>query len=103
MLSLRGRSAPALHSNNMNGRANASPLRLLVISGKDTPELVELKKLPSSVEVVAIGRSEADFSHLPAETWKDIEVLLNCGVGANAGKRADIEVRGTVLNDVTTG
>lgn len=70
------------------------PTHLLVISGKDSPELKELAKLPSDVNVLAIGRSTSDFAHLTEEAWASVSVLLNCGVGANAGKKADIEVLG---------
>ena len=66
--------------------------RLLVVGGKDAPELASLlPSLPSSVEIVAIGKTEAEWDLSP-EQWAGIQVMLNCGVGANAAKKQEIEV-----------
>lgn len=67
-------------------------VNLLVVSGPNSPELEVLKQLPSTVTVVAVGRNKDDLAHLTEEQWDGIDVLLNCGVGKNAGKRDDIQV-----------
>ena len=71
----------------------SSPINLLVVSSPDTPELSVLKKLPKGVNVVAIGQTLEDLHHLTEEQWKSVEVLLNCGVGKNAGTKAHIQVK----------
>ncbi|GIL82646.1 hypothetical protein Vretifemale_11565, partial [Volvox reticuliferus] len=72
--------------------AMAAPrnVNLLVVSGQDSPELEVLKQLPPTVTIVAVGRNLDDLAHLTPEQWDGITVLLNCGVGKNAGKRDDI-------------
>lgn len=39
-----------------------------------------------------VGRRLAEFDKLTEEQWASITVLLNCGVGPNAGKKEDIQV-----------
>jgi hypothetical protein len=72
-------------------------VNLLVVASPDTPELAVLSHLPPSVKVVATGQTLADLSkQLSDEQWASIDVMLNCGVGRFAGKRADIQVGGAV-------
>lgn len=75
------------------GGAPRSSVNLLVVSGPDSPELSVLQRLPAGVQVVATGQTPEDFAHLSAEQCASVDVLLNCGVGKNAGKRDDIRVR----------
>ena len=73
-------------------QSNPTSVNLLVMSSKDSPELGILKRLPESVNVVAIGRCLDDFSSLSEAEWASVNVLLSCGVGKNAAKRDDIQV-----------
>lgn len=66
------------------GKAN-----ILVVAGGDSPELAVLEKLPPGAKVVAIGQTAAELDAKGLD-WGSIDVLLNCGVGKNAGKRDDI-------------
>ncbi|GAX77703.1 hypothetical protein CEUSTIGMA_g5146.t1 [Chlamydomonas eustigma] len=66
------------------------PVKLIVVAGKNSPELSVLSKLPQSIEVVGIGKPE-DFAHLTPDECSSISVLLNCGVGENAGKKHDVQ------------
>jgi hypothetical protein len=68
-------------------------VNMLVVSGPGSPELGVLERLPPSVTVVAVGRSLEDLAALTPAQWDSVTVLLNCGVGKNAGKRDDIQVR----------
>jgi hypothetical protein len=70
---------------------------LLVVAGPGTPELSVLKDLPTGVNVVATGQTLEDFSALTPEQWASVDVMLNCGVGKNAGKKEHIQV-GRQLN-----
>ena len=45
------------------------------------------------LQVLKIGQTAADFAELSDEECASVSVLLNCGVGANAGKAKDIQVR----------
>ncbi|KAG2489804.1 hypothetical protein HYH03_011753 [Edaphochlamys debaryana] len=65
-------------------------VHLLVVSGPDSPELSVLQQLPAGVHVVGVGRSLDDFQALTQQQWESVNVMLNCGVGKNAGKRDDI-------------
>ncbi|GFR44249.1 hypothetical protein Agub_g5451, partial [Astrephomene gubernaculifera] len=76
-------------------------VNLLVVAGPDSPELSVLKQLPSAVQVVAVGRNSADFAHLSESQWRSVNVLLNCGVGKNAGKRDDIRALWPLLPSLT--
>lgn len=71
-------------------RQTKTGCNLLVVSGRGSPELSVLNSLPPSVNVLGIGRSAEDFEGLTEDQWKSVDVLLNCGVGANAGKKDDI-------------
>lgn len=81
---------------------SATAPNLLVVASPNTPELSMLKNLPQSVRVVGIGRTLADLNHLQPEDWASIDVLLNCGVGQNAGKKQDIQVTFPERNDIGT-
>eukprot|EP00775_Hariotina_reticulata_P005492 gene5492-5727_t len=70
--------------------AGHSQVNLLVVSNPSTPELSVLQKLPAGVHVIATGQNLADFSQLSEQQWSSIDVMLNCGVGNNAGKRDDV-------------
>jgi hypothetical protein len=72
--------------------AGHSHVNLLVVSNPSTPELSVLQKLPSGVQIVATGQTLADLSQLSEQQWGSIDVMLNCGVGKNAGKRDDVRV-----------
>ena len=43
-------------------RDTSTKARLLVVSGKDAPELSVLEKLPPEVKVVGVGKTRADFA-----------------------------------------
>lgn len=73
----------------------ASSVNLLVVASPDTPELSVLKKLPAGCKTVATGQTLADLSHFSEEQWASIDVVLNCGVGKNAGKRENVQVSRT--------
>jgi hypothetical protein len=62
-------------------------------------QLSVLRQLPASARVVAVGQTLADFAALTAEDWASCDVLLNCGVGANAGTKAHLQVGGTAWED----
>ena len=81
----------------------AKAVKLLVVSSPDSPELSVLKDLPPSVEVVGIGQTVRDLHALTEGQWASVDVLLNAGVGAKAGKRDDIKVcGGSVLHHICT-
>ncbi|KAG1668487.1 hypothetical protein FOA52_005260 [Chlamydomonas sp. UWO 241] len=65
-------------------------VKMLVIGGP-SPELAVLKKLPANVHILQVGRCLADFSNLSEAEWASVTVLLNCGVGVNAGKKEDVQ------------
>lgn len=44
-------------------------------------------------QVLRVGQTAEDFADLSDEQCASVSVLLNCGVGANAGKAKDIQVR----------
>jgi hypothetical protein len=68
-------------------------INLLVVSNPETPELSVLKKLPPGVNILATGQTLSELSQqLTDEQWGSIDVMLNCGVGKNAGKREDVKV-----------
>lgn len=73
--------------------AAAGTCNLLVVGSRDAPELEVLGRLPQGVHVVGIGRALEDFKQLSDADWASVDVLLNCGVGKNAAKRDDIQVR----------
>ncbi|KAF6261211.1 hypothetical protein COO60DRAFT_801988 [Scenedesmus sp. NREL 46B-D3] len=67
-------------------------INLLVVANPETPELSVLQKLPAGVNIVATGQTLSALSQqLTEEQWGSIDVMLNCGVGKNAGKRQDIQ------------
>lgn len=70
----------------------ATNVNLLVVASPETPELSVLQKLPAGCKVIATGQTLADLSHLSDEQWISIDVVLNCGVGKNAGKRENVQV-----------
>ena len=51
-----------------------------------------LDKLPEGARVVKVGQTLQDFASLSEQDWASINVLLNCGVGKNAGTRDHIKV-----------
>ena len=69
-----------------------SAINVLVVAGPDSPELTVLRKLPENVRITAIGREASDFAHLSDTDLSAVDVLLNCGVGKNAGRKEDIQV-----------
>lgn len=72
---------------------SSTSTKILIVGGKGAPEIAAvLPTLPSNVEVVAIGKNESEWNLDPDE-WASIDVLLNCGVGANAAKKDDLRVR----------
>eukprot|EP00882_Tetradesmus_deserticola_P009275 GHRQ01009786.1.p1 GENE.GHRQ01009786.1~~GHRQ01009786.1.p1 ORF type:complete len:398 (+),score=168.14 GHRQ01009786.1:291-1484(+) len=67
-------------------------INLLVVANPATPELSVLQKLPAGVNIVATGQTLSELSQqLADEQWGSIDVMLNCGVGKNAGKRQDVQ------------
>ena len=87
-----GSSITGSHSSRHRTIAMAKAVKLLVVSSPDSPELSVLKDLPPSVEVIGIGQTVRDLHALTEEQWASVDVLLNAGVGAKAGKRDDIKV-----------
>ncbi|KAG2433121.1 hypothetical protein HYH02_012823 [Chlamydomonas schloesseri] len=83
------------------GGAPRPSVNLLVVSGPESPELSLLRRLPAGVNVVATGRTPEDFAHLTPEQCAGVDVLLNCGVGKNAGKRDDIRALWPRLTHLT--
>lgn len=75
---------------------------LLVVAGPGTPELSVLKDLPAGVNVVATGQALEDFAALTPEQWASVDVMLNCGVGKNAGKKEHIQVSLRLTSSSTT-
>jgi hypothetical protein len=99
--------------------AVAQQANILVIAGAGTPELKvappapprspasgsrparthpllllqALETLPEGARVVHVGQTLQDFASLSPEDWASVNVLLNCGVGKNAGTRDHIKVR----------
>ena len=66
--------------------------KLLIVGGRDSPEIAAvLPTLPEGVEIVAIGKNESEWNLGSDDAWASIDVLLNCGVGANAAKRQDLQ------------
>ena len=76
----------------MAAPANTHKASFLVVASPDAPELEVLKELPPGVRVVAIGRELHEFAALTDEDWDSINVVLNCGFGAQAGTRAHVQV-----------
>lgn len=58
----------------------------------DAGSLQVLQQLPTCVSIVAAGQTLADFASLSDDQWRSVNVLLNCGVGKNAGKKEHIQV-----------
>lgn len=69
-----------------------SDLHLLVVCGKDSPELSVLSRLPSNVKVHGPGKTVKELEGMSQEEWDSIEVLLNCGALKDAAKKDDIRV-----------
>lgn len=65
--------------------------RILVVASADSPELSVLDKLPAGAEVVAVGKPAELAAKLSADDFARVNVLLNCGVGAKAGTKADLQ------------
>ncbi|KAK9824989.1 hypothetical protein WJX81_004929 [Elliptochloris bilobata] len=65
--------------------------RVLVLSGKEAPELSVLETLPPEVKVVGIGKSRADFPDLSDADLATVDVLLACGTGPQAGARGNLQ------------
>lgn len=42
------------------------------------------------VKIVAVGQTLSDFKALSKSQWDSVDILLNCGVGKNAGKKEDL-------------
>jgi hypothetical protein len=66
-------------------------IHLLVIADKNSPELRELSKLPSNVEVVAVGKPH-ELVNVTLSQWDSISVLLNFGTGVKSARKEDIQV-----------
>uniref|UniRef100_A0A383VKK1 D-isomer specific 2-hydroxyacid dehydrogenase NAD-binding domain-containing protein n=1 Tax=Tetradesmus obliquus TaxID=3088 RepID=A0A383VKK1_TETOB len=88
--SIRGSSRSS--SRHAAMAAGKDSINLLVVANPATPELCVLQKLPPGVNIVATGQTLAELSQqLSDEQWGSIDVMLNCGVGKNAGKREDVQ------------
>ncbi|KAK9790351.1 hypothetical protein WJX73_000184 [Symbiochloris irregularis] len=88
-----GGSSSAVAAAGNRGRWLCVPMAaqdqgLIVIASNDSPEIEELKGLPQELPILAIGRTPEEIG---AADWNRATVLLNCGVGPNAGKRETIE------------
>ncbi|GMH45992.1 hypothetical protein BSKO_13956 [Bryopsis sp. KO-2023] len=64
-----------------------SQLGLLVLCGKEAPELSVLSNLPANVKMLGPGRSLDELANLSDEDWASIEVILNCGKWHNAAQK----------------
>ncbi|GBF97360.1 D-isomer specific 2-hydroxyacid dehydrogenase [Raphidocelis subcapitata] len=81
-------AAPAMAASSVQP-AKPGAANILVVAGKETPELSVLEKLPPGARVLAIGQTAAELDAKGLD-WGAVDVLLNCGVGKNAGKRDDV-------------
>ncbi len=68
---------------------------ILVLASPSSPELSVLEQLPKGSRVVGVGRSKAELlkSDVSDAQLADVTILVICGVGANAAKKADVQVR----------
>lgn len=72
----------------------ASKANILVVASPDSPELAVLEMLNErapGARVVAVGKPDALLAKLSAEDLASVDVLLNCGVGAKAGTKQDLQ------------
>lgn len=69
--------------------AGAGPAKLLVVANPAAPETAVLQRLPAGVELVAV--SPAPAADVAPEALAEVTVVLNCGVGPNAGKKSDLQ------------
>lgn len=84
--------------------------RIIVVASPDSPELSVLDKLKaigtssgnaSGACVLGIGRPEQLIAQLTPDDWARCNIILNCGVGAKAGTKADLEALWPRLPNVT--
>jgi phosphoglycerate dehydrogenase-like enzyme len=64
---------------------------ILVVASPDSPELSVLGKLPAGANIVGIGKPADLAQKLTADDFARVDILLNCGVGAKAGTKADLQ------------
>lgn len=73
----------------------ATKANILVVASPDSPELAVLEQLreraPGAARVVAVGKPDALLRELSPGDLASVDVLLNCGVGAKAGTKQDLQ------------
>jgi phosphoglycerate dehydrogenase-like enzyme len=104
-----------ISAHSQSVRCRMARKNLLIVSNPSTPELVALNNGldTSQYNVVATGRTVDEFKvslhavsfsllgllltllsqqDMSDDVWRSIEIMLICGVGVNAAKKADIEL-----------
>jgi phosphoglycerate dehydrogenase-like enzyme len=77
--------------------AQATPIEanIIVVASPDSAELSVLDKLEAATKgrarVVGVGQREQLIANLTEADWAKCNVILNCGVGAKAGTKADLQ------------
>lgn len=71
--------------------AATATANILVVASPDSPELSVLDRLPAGAKVVGVGKPADLAEKLSADEFASVNVLLNCGVGAKAGTKADLQ------------
>ncbi|KAL3131826.1 hypothetical protein ABBQ38_007540 [Trebouxia sp. C0009 RCD-2024] len=72
-------------------QAHAGGAQLLVLSGRDAPELKELTNLPDGMRLLATGRPGQELADWSKEDWGRVEVLLKCGTGKDASTKQELQ------------
>jgi phosphoglycerate dehydrogenase-like enzyme len=71
---------------------SATVANILVVASPDSPELKVLDNLPAGrARVVAVGKPAELAQKLTDDDFASVTILLNCGVGAKAGTKADLQ------------
>ncbi|KAL3163260.1 hypothetical protein ABBQ32_009659 [Trebouxia sp. C0010 RCD-2024] len=72
-------------------QAHAGGAELLVLSGREAPELKELTNLPDGMRLLATGRPGQELADWSKEDWGRVEVLLKCGTGKDASTKQELQ------------
>jgi phosphoglycerate dehydrogenase-like enzyme len=72
--------------------ATTKQANILVVASPDSPELAVLDKLTSDAAVVVgVGKPAELLATLSDAQLASVDVILNCGVGAKAGTKQDLQ------------
>lgn len=65
-------------------QAHAGGAELLVLSGREAPELKELTNLPDGMRLLATGRPGQELAGIPLTTYQACATYSSCRTGAVA-------------------